>query len=193
MRMGLFNFWTKKDKNREDCKEYWPGGRMLQVHLTYDVTNLVVKYFGRYGVTSSFSVVAIREIKYNKVSNTHASLSILGDDECLAVFDILSNSINHSIIRWLHHEFANTHQLREHTIIFPHIAESDNITIDTRIDTNQCDMTTRMDYSLPEGIQVIDSSLDFSSLLRQLKQLHDEGVITDEEFESKKQDILSRL
>lgn len=189
MRMGLFNFWTKKDKNREDCKEYWPGGRMLQVHLTYDVTNLVVKYFGRYGVTSSFSVVAIREIKYNKVSNTHASLSILGDDECLAVFDILSNSINHSIIRWLHHEFANTHQLREHTIIFPHIAESDTIAIDT----NQCDMTTRMDYSLPEGIQVIDSSLDFSSLLRQLKQLHDEGVITDEEFESKKQDILSRL
>lgn len=51
-----------------------------------------------------------------------------------------------------------------------------------------------MDRNLAEGAAVMAQLTDtIMDQIRKLSELHDEGILTDEEFTAKKQELLSRL
>lgn len=165
--MGLFSFWKAKNEI-----EYYPGGRILNVHLRWNKDTGKIRYYGIYGTRASFNINDVKLIEWNRLNEKQAILILKGDDSVVATFDILPVRVSHNMKQWI---------------------ESGG-TIAAVYDENANEPIPEID--IDREMKVTNTPLlsdEAMDALRKLKELRDLEILTEEEFQAKKKAILDSI
>lgn len=158
--MSWFN-WGKKTEN---LLTYWPGGRVLNIRITYNPDTDVFEYRGNYGSKANFKGQDIQQIEINEVSHDRSIVIIQGKETCLGTLDILPHQVCDNIRLWINNRGQ----------------------IDESSQETASPVPTVTDAPAPNGENQFEK-------LKQLKELLDLGIISEEEFAEKKAQLLKEL
>lgn len=165
--MGIFSFWKKTNEI-----EYYPGGRILNVHLRWNQDTGKIRYYGIYGSRASFNSQDVKEVEWKRLNEKQAILVIKSENAVLATFDILPARVSYNMKQWLDSK-GKVAMVYDENVVEP-IPEIDP-------------MGEATDTAVPN---LSDEAMD---ALRKLKELRDLDILSEEEFQEKKQAILDSM
>ncbi len=86
--MGFFDFL--KPRSKVNVQEYWPGGKILQVHFEYNENNQNFTYIGRYGLRFIVPVSSVAEVTTKEVSRSHGVIQFFDhNQQCVGTSDMM--------------------------------------------------------------------------------------------------------
>lgn len=189
--MGFFDWFTQPT---DHIISYAPGGRSLQVKITYNTKTGLFTYRGRYGTHAKFYDKDINHIDNKEVSRTHRVLLIQGHNTCLATLDVLTNLVNQNLQAWI--ESCGT-------VAYDYDQQQRGLWVNTGAVKAAIEAGPPVETA---NIEVEDSSEDATNTsdivptqddpilrIKQLKELLDMKAITVEEFQQKKEELLNKI
>lgn len=162
--MGFLDFFAKKTSKSENERSYYPGGRTFGIKLLYDPDTDQLSYIGRYAIRGSFKGTDVVDIAVKEISNTHGVVLFHGRAEVLFTSDILPLSVCKAAQEWL-------------------IARGEGY-------ASQSETSSALQTDSQASLQ---GQSDPFEELKKLKELADLGIITAEEYEIKRQQLLERI
>lgn len=189
--MGFFDWFTQP---QDHIISYAPGGQSLQVKITYNKETGLFTYRGRYGTYAKFYDKDIEYIDNKEVSRTHRVLLIQGQTTCLATLDILTNLVNENLQAWIESRgsVAYDYDQQQRGLWVNTAAVKAAINAGPPVDptTIKVENTSDDTAKVSNGVSHHDDPI---LRIKQLKELHDIGAITNEEFQQKKEELLNKI
>lgn len=146
--MGFFS------SKKTDEIDFWPGGRLANIKMTYSPSSRIITYRGAYGGALTVNANDVSTVTLSPGGFGKSHVIITGNGSTLATIDSIPSSWAGKVMQW--------------------------ILVDCEVNSNAHNSKS-------------EKSADPIEQIKKLKELLDADIITQIEFDNKKEQLLSKI
>ena len=94
--MGLFGFGKKEEEI-----VFYPGGRILNLRMSYGLESGIFTYKGNYGSKASFPLEQVCTVEVKQMNDSQGIIVVHGDEEVLGTLDLVPLRVCSEMQDWL--------------------------------------------------------------------------------------------